>query len=86
MPITVNATDKFLAGVNHSFTITSDEGLPSGEVIVGKTMVPCRIFRLRDPNYKISFLVPKGSAGQELVLRLRAGKATVEEKHPITEG
>ena len=83
MSIEVNYTDNFYAGVYHSFTITSDEGLPSGEVLVGETTIPHRIIHMQDPKYKISFHVPEDAVGKELVLRLKAGATDIEEKKEI---
>ena len=43
MTLEVNPTDKFLSGVHHSFTITSDEGLPQGTVSVGGKDIPSSV-------------------------------------------
>jgi hypothetical protein len=84
MTIEINYTDKFLAGVYHSFTITSDEGFPSGSVHVGDTEIPSRIVHMQDPKYKISFKIPPDTEGKELVVKISAGATTVEEKQEIT--
>lgn len=83
MTMTINATDKFLAGVHHSFTITSDEGLPGGEVLVGETAIPHQVIHLQDPKYKISFLIPEDAVGQQLTVRLQGRQSTVEETREI---
>ena len=83
MAISVKYTDKFLAGVNQSFTITSDEGLPQAEVTVGEAEIPCRVIHMQNPKYKVSFRVPEDSVGKELTLKLTAGGTTVEEKQEI---
>ena len=84
MPITLNYTDKFLAGVNHSFTITSDEGLPQAEVLVGESPIPCRVIHMQNPKYKVSFRIPENAAGKEVTLKFKAGEATLEESKEIT--
>ena len=35
MAVSINVSDKVLAGLNQSYTITSDSGEPSGQVAVG---------------------------------------------------
>ena len=86
MPISVFYTDKFLAGVNHSFTITSDEGLPQAEVTIGEAAIPCRVLHMQNPKYKVSFMVPADSVGKELTLKLTAGATTIEEKQQVVAG
>ncbi|MBI4583597.1 MAG: hypothetical protein HY717_06215 [Planctomycetes bacterium] len=86
MPVQLSFSDKVLSGVNHSFTITSSEGPPAGEVLVGGKPVPHRLVPLREPKWKISFTVPANTAGQELVVRVRAGASSLEEKKPIAAG
>lgn len=84
MVLKINYTDKVLAGLNHSFTLTSDEGPPSGEVLVGDASIPHRVVHLREPKWKVSFRIPDDAAGKELVMRFRAGSSRVEESKPIT--
>ena len=83
MTIEVKYTDKILAGVYHSFTVTSNEGPPSGEVLVDGSSLPHRVIHLQDPKYKISFKVPGNSAGKELVLKLTAGMSVFQETKEI---
>lgn len=86
MAVSVNLTDKIIAGLHHSFTITSDEGPPAGEVRVGGEVIPHRLIPLREPKWKVSFLLPADSAGKELELRFRAGTSTLEETAEIVAG
>ena len=86
MPVQISFSDKVFAGVNHSFTITSNEGVPSGEVLVDGKTIPHRLIPQREPKWKISFSVPPGAAGKELVVRIRAGASTIEEKKTIVAG
>ena len=83
MTIEVKFTDKILTGVYHSFTVTSDEGPPSGDVVVDGNSLPHRVIHLQDPKYKISFRVPDNSAGKELVLKLTAGMSIFQEAKEI---
>jgi hypothetical protein len=56
MAIDINFPDKILAGVNQSYTITSDEGAPTGTISVatsgadGRTDVAHRIVPLGAPK------------------------------------
>lgn len=84
MTLEVNPTDKFLSGVFHSFTVTSDEGMPMGEVSVGEEVIPHRVIPLADPKYKITFKVPGDSVGKELKVKISTPFSTVEDTHPIT--
>ncbi len=83
MSLSINPTDKTLAGVNHSFTLDSDEGPPAGEVLVDGEPVPHRVVFLREPKWKVSFLVPAGAAGKQLTLRFRAGSSAAEQSYEI---
>ena len=88
-PLSINIPDKVLAGLNQSYTITSEVGEPSGKVTVGGTEVPHRVIRLGPPKtwdgngtpqmkYKVSFLLPADSTGKKMELRFEAGGATAE--------
>ena len=83
MTLAINYTDKILAGVHHSFTLTSDAGPPTGEVLVDGTAIPHRIVPLREPKWKVSFVVPAQSAGKQLGVRFAAGPSSVEETKEI---
>ncbi len=94
MPIDINVPDKILAGLNQSYTITSDSGEPSGSVTVGGQDVPHRIVSLGPPKeqtaddtptfkYKVSFLLPGDSAGKKLQLEFSAGASKASDEHEI---
>ena len=83
MALKINYTDKILAGVNHSLTLTSDEGSPSGEVLVDGTSIPHRVVPLREPLWKVSFRIPGDAAGKSLVLKFAAGSSAVDESKEI---
>jgi hypothetical protein len=96
MALSINYTDKILAGLNQSYTITSDEGAPAAQVSVEGREIPFRLIRLGPPKdakesttkvmkYKISFLLPEDSAGKNLIVKLQAGSSKVEDTKPITE-
>jgi hypothetical protein len=96
MSIEINFPDKILAGVNQSYTVTTDEGAPSGQVQVEGKDLPHRVVPLGAPKdalvsttpvmkYKVSFFLPDGTQGKDLVMRFRAGASQVEEKKPITD-
>ena len=83
MALKIDYTDKILAGVNHSFTLVSDEGPPSGEVLIGGAPVPHRVVFLREPKWKVSFKIPGDAVGKELTMRFKAGGSDVEESKEI---
>ena len=96
MSIEINFPDKVLAGVNQSYTVTTDEGAPSGNVEVEGKNLPHRVIPLGAPKdalvsttpvmkYKVSFFLPDGTAGKDLIMRFQAGESRVEEKRQITE-
>lgn len=96
MTIDINFPDKILAGVNQSYTITTDEGPPSGTVEVDGKALSHRVIVLGAPKdskesttpvmkYKVSFSLPTGSAGKTLKLSFRAGPSRAEESKPVTE-
>ncbi|MBI4605142.1 MAG: hypothetical protein HY721_24525 [Planctomycetes bacterium] len=96
MSLSINYPDKIIAGLNQSYTVVSDEGPPKGKVQVDGKDVPHRVIPLGAPKdskvsttpvmkYKVTFLIPQGSAGKSLVLQLQAGSSKVEETKPITE-
>lgn len=91
--LSLNLPDKVLSGVNQSYTFTSDEGAPAGSVSVGGSDVEHRIVPLGPPKdepsgtdvmkFKVSFLIPDGSVGKKLVLKFKAGEASVDEEQDI---
>ena len=96
MSLSINFPDKILAGLNQSYTLTSDEGAPSGKVHVTGQALPHRVISLGPPKdatesmtpvmkYKVSFLLPKDAVGKTLTLEFRAGSTSIEESKPITE-
>ena len=98
MSIDINFPDKILAGVNQSYTITSDEGAPTGTVtFAGGADLPHRIVPLGPPKdsaesttsvmkYKVTFFLPDEAAGKEVKLAFQAGGSTAEEAREATTG
>jgi len=96
MSLSINYPDKILSGLNQSYTLTSDEGPPSGRIRIDAQELPHRVIPLGPPKdslvsttpvmkYKVSFLLPRDSAGKSVTFEFRAGSTTVEESKPITE-
>jgi len=94
MAIDINVPDKILAGLNQSYTITTDSGAPSGAVRVDGQELPHRIVPLGPPKeqtiedtprfkYKVSFLLPAGAAGKKLELRFSAGESSTTDTHDV---
>ena len=90
MALSINVPDKILAGLNQSYTITSDSGEPSGSVSVAGAELAHRIVPLGPPNaaeesapldykYKVTFLLPADSVGSQLELKFSAGESEGEE-------
>ncbi len=95
MALSINFPDKILAGVHQSYTVTSDEGSPSGTIDVGGRELDHRLIRLGPPKdaaesttpvmkYKVTFLLPEDAAGKSVQLKFRAGVSTVEESREVT--
>ena len=91
----INIPDKILAGLNQSYTITSEVGEPIGKVSVNGAEVPHRVIRLGPPKmwdgdgapqmkYKVSFLLPQDTAGKTMELRFAAGGVDAEVTAEIT--
>jgi hypothetical protein len=96
MSLTINYPDKILAGLNQSYTFVSDEGAPRGRITLEGKELPHRVIPLGPPKdakesttttfkYKVSFLLPKGSAGKNFSLQFQAGSSKVDDSKPITE-
>jgi hypothetical protein len=83
MALSINFSDKVIAGLWQSYTITSDEGPPEGEVVLEGKPLDRRIIPMREPLWKVTFLLPKDSGGKELVLRFKNRAAAVEEKKAV---
>ena len=94
MAVSINVSDKVLAGLNQSYTITSDSGEPSGQVAVGGVELAHRIIPLGPPKetdssapldykYKVTFFLPPDTVGQQLGLKFAAGESEVEESHEV---
>ena len=94
MAVSINVSDKVLAGLNQSYTITSDSGEPSGQVAVGGVELAHRIIPLGPPKetdssapldykYKVTFFLPSYTVGQQLELKFAAGESEVEESHEV---
>lgn len=95
MALNINLSDKILAGVNQSYTITSGEGSPAGKVLLDGVEIEHRVIPLGPDKtssgespppykYKVSFFLPDDSAGKELELKFSAGSSTAEEKVAVT--
>ena len=94
MAVSINVSDKVLAGLNQSYTITSDSGEPSGQVAVGGVELAHRIIPLGPPKetdssapldykYKVTFFLPPDTVVQQLELKFAAGESEVEESHEV---
>lgn len=94
MALSINYPDKILAGVHQSYTATSDEGEPSGKVVLAGQELPFRVIRLGPPKtaevsttpemkYKITFLLPEDSAGKSVQLQFQAGSSSVDDSKEI---
>ena len=94
MAVSINVSDKVLAGLNQSYTITSDSGEPSGQVAVGGVELAHRIIPLGPPKetdssapldykYKVTFFLPPDTVGQQLELKCAAGESEAEESHEV---
>ena len=83
MALSINYPDKILAGVWQSYTITSDEGPPEGDVVLGGKPLEKKMTPLRGPLWKVTFLLPRDSGGQKFTLRLKNRAAQVEETKDI---
>ncbi len=83
MAISINYPDRILPGVWQSYTITSDEGAPEGEVILGERTLPQRIIPMRAPKWKVTFHLPAEAAGKKMTLRFRNPGAKVEDTKEI---
>ncbi len=97
MALSINYPDKILAGVHQSYTATSDEGEPSGDVVLAGQSLPFRLIHLGAPKtadvtttpevkYKITFLLPEGSAGKSVQLKFEAGSSKVDDSKEIISG
>lgn len=96
MALSINYPDKILSGVNQSYTVTSDEGPPSGQVLVGGNVLDHRVIELGAPKdslvsttsvkkYKVTFFLPKDATGKSLILRFQAGSSKVDDSKSVTE-
>lgn len=96
MSISLSYPDKVIAGLNQSYTITTDEGPPRVSVRLNAQVLPHRLILLGPPKseadsrtpvkkYKLSFYLPEGSAGGVLSLEVEAGASRIEESKPVVE-
>ena len=96
MAISINFPDKILAGVHQSYTITSDEGTPSGTIDLAGAELDYRLIRLGAPKdsedsmtpvmkYKVTFFLPKDSVGKEVKFDFQAGSSNTEDTKEIIE-
>lgn len=91
----LNYPDKILAGVHQSYTFTSDEGPPSGQVSIDGVEVAHRVLTLGPPKgestgtnkikYKITFLIPGGAAGRTLEMKFQAAGSSIDDSKEIIE-
>jgi hypothetical protein len=91
----INYPDKILAGVNQSYTVTSDEGPPQGTIAIDGKDLPHRLIPLGPPKdalvsttpvmkYKVTFYLPADSTGKNVTLRFQAGASRVDDSKAIT--
>lgn len=96
MAIEINFPDKILAGVNQSYTITSDAGEPAGTIGIDGVELAHRVIRLGAPKdslesttpvmkYKVTFFLPADSSGKQVKLAFRAGSDATEELRDVIE-
>lgn len=96
MSLSVNYPDKIIAGVHQSYTITSEQGEPSGFVTIDGQEIPHRVIRLGAPKeslesttsvmkYKVTFLLPEDSGGKTVSLKFQAGETNVDDQKEITD-
>lgn len=97
MAIGVNFPDKVIAGLNQSYTITSDEGAPQGRIHVDSVGIAFRLIPLGPPKsdpesttavlkYKVTFHLPEDSVGKTLHVDLWTEASRIEEARPVVEG
>ena len=97
MAISVNFPDKIIAGVNHSLTITTDEGPPKATLQVEATTLPCRLIPLGPPKsesdsdtpvmkYKVTFYLPDDAVGKSLQVDLWTEASRLEDARPVVAG
>lgn len=86
MAISINYPDKILAGVWQSYTITSEEGPPDGEVLLEGQRLERRIIPMRAPKWKVTFFLPPGAAGKDVKLRFQNQASKVEETKSVEAG
>jgi len=86
MAISINYPDKILAGVWQSYTLTSDEGPPEGEVVLDGKPVERRFISMRRPLWKVTFFLPPHSAGKIMTLKFHNGASQIEESKAIEAG
>lgn len=96
MAISVNFPDKVIAGLNQSYTITSDEGSPNARIHVDSLGLSFRLIPLGPPKtepesstgilkYKVTFHLPEDSVGKTLHVDLWSDASRLEETRPVVE-
>lgn len=83
MAIKINYPDKILPGVWQSYTISSDEGEPRGEVVLEGKALEQRIIHMRDPLWKVTFFLPPESGGGKLTLKFQNSGSQVEDTKEV---
>ena len=96
MSLSVNYPDKIIAGVHQSYTITSEQGQPSGTVTIDGQEIPHRVIRLGAPKeslesttnvmkYKVTFLLPEDAVGKTVNLKFQAGAGSTDDVKEIVD-
>jgi len=96
MALRATYPDKIIAGLHQSYTLLSEDGPPSGRILVDGKDVPFRLIPLGPPKsaaesttttmkYKVTFLLPDDSAGKTLSVQFAAGSSRIEESKPIVQ-
>ena len=86
MAIEINYPDKIVPGVWQSYTITSDDGPPQGEIRVDGKVLDQRLIFMRDPLWKVTFKLPADSGGKTVSLKFHNGTCDVEDEKGILDG
>ncbi len=83
MAISINYPDKIFPGVWQSYTISSDEGTPQGEILLEGKSLEQKVIPMREPKWKVTFKLPKDCAGKKLTLRFKNTANQVEDTKTV---
>jgi len=86
MALSIKYPDKIIEGVWQSYTITSDEGMPDGDVLLEGQPLKRRIIPMRHPKWKVTFFLEAGTAGKNVTLKFQNEKSRLEETKTIEAG